>query len=73
MDSRHYNNEKLKQQREEKGFTQAYIAEQLNVHEMTITRADNGRSVSYELLYSYANLLGCDVKDFIRSSMELAA
>jgi transcriptional regulator with XRE-family HTH domain len=66
MNTRHYDNDKLKRARESLGWTQVYVAKRLGVHEQTIIGAENGtRNISFELLNDYANLLGCDAADFL--------
>lgn len=72
MDSRHYNNEKLKRAREAAGLTQEQVAELLNVHKETISRADRGTVASYELLVQICAICKIGIKDILYDSPELA-
>ena len=54
MNSRHYDPDKLKCLREQRGETQENVAKALHVHRQTIYRAENGLDVPYELLCDLA-------------------
>jgi transcriptional regulator with XRE-family HTH domain len=50
MDATHYDPSRLVQARELRGESQQQIADALKVDRMTIYRAEQGKSISYELL-----------------------
>lgn len=65
MDSRHYNNEKLKQLRESRNLTQKQVAEVIGRDRQTVFRAESGQSASYELLCAFAQVYSVDVVAFL--------
>lgn len=67
MNSTHYNPNKLAKFRKQK-LTQRQLAEKLGVAEMTITRAEKGTSVSYELLSDICKEIGVDIKEILIST-----
>jgi transcriptional regulator with XRE-family HTH domain len=64
MNATHYDHRRLKQLREKK-FTQKELAEELGVVELTIARAENGKSTSYELLLDMCQKIGIDVREIL--------
>jgi len=64
MNATHYDHKKLAKLREEK-ITQKELAEQLGVVEMTIYRAENGITASYELLLRICNAIGADIREIL--------
>ncbi len=61
MNALDYNPNLLKAARKKK-LTQEQLAKRLGVTEMTIYRAENGKSVSYQLLSKICSEIGLDVK-----------
>lgn len=61
MNSKHYDPEKLKSLREQRGETQETVAKALRVHRQTIYRAEKGLDVPYELLCDLAKYYGIEV------------
>jgi transcriptional regulator with XRE-family HTH domain len=66
MNVRHYYPEKLVALREGAGLSQEALAEKLEVHKLTILRAEKGRSASYGLLSKYATEFHLAVTDLVR-------
>ena len=67
MNENHYYPEKLATIRKQIG-TQEDVAEQLGITNITLSRAENGKNASYELLCSVANLAKIDVRELLKSS-----
>jgi len=61
MDARHYDPIKLKRIREERRITQSALARQLDVERQTISRAERGKNVPYELLCDISAVLDFEV------------
>jgi len=61
MNSRHYDQVRLRGLRESKGLTQKQVAESLNINRQTVFRAESGVSASYELLCDLSDLYEADV------------
>lgn len=67
MNVNHYHPEKLAEIRKRIG-TQEDVAEKLGITNVTLSRAENGRNASYELLCSIANLANVDVRELLKSN-----
>jgi len=67
MNGNHYFPEKLAEIRKSIG-TQEDVAGKLGVTNITLSRAENGKNASYELLCSIANLANADVRELLKSS-----
>lgn len=67
MDAKDYDHEKLQQIREKK-FTQQEIADRLNKHVKTISRAECGRSASFKLLKAITDECGVPVAQVLREN-----
>lgn len=65
MNARHYDPEKLKRIREEKSFTQEFVAKRLDVNRQTIYRAEKGLDVSYELLCDISEVYEIEVTSLL--------
>ncbi len=65
MDARFYDAEKVAKVREEAGLTQEQLAEEVGVTSITISRVENGRSASPELLARIAERFGVQLSDFL--------
>lgn len=65
MNAEHYDHEKLARLRSEK-LTQKDLAEQLQIREMTVYRAEKGINVSYELLLRMCTILGVDIREILK-------
>lgn len=61
MNSRHYDIEKLKRLREERGLSQDAVAKHLKINRQTIYRAEKGIKVPYELLCDLSELYDVEV------------
>ena len=70
-----YDHRRLAALREEKGFSQQYLADKLGVNKVTFSRVENGHNVSYELLLRLCQLLDVDSSEILYSSrdVEIAA
>lgn len=55
---------RIKELREQKGWSQAELADKLGVHRITIVRIENGKSKNIELLSRIADLFGVSLKEF---------
>jgi transcriptional regulator with XRE-family HTH domain len=66
MDARHYYPKKLATLREGEGLSQEALAVALDVHRLTIQRAETGRCASYGLLLKYATRYDLAVTKLIR-------
>jgi transcriptional regulator with XRE-family HTH domain len=51
--------------RENKNWTQDFVAEQLNVARETISRIEKGKNASYEILCDYSALFDIDVTEIL--------
>lgn len=67
MNSTHYDHQKLADIRRTVG-TQEHVAEKVGVTVTQLSRAENGKSASYELLFSIAALANADVKQVLKTS-----
>lgn len=67
MDKQHYDNEQLAVIRKSVG-TQEEVAEMLGYSVVQLSRAENGKSASYELLCEICDLAKVNVKDIIKSN-----
>ena len=67
MNARHYNAEKLKRAREQMGATAVEVARALDVHKNTISRAETGVIVSFDLLSQLAAFYKKPVADFLHT------
>ena len=56
----------LRKVRKNAGMSQAQMGEKCGVHESTISRAENGESLTMSLLIEIAAAAGCEVKISIR-------
>lgn len=65
MNAEHYDLTLLAEARR-KRFTQQQLAEKLDVTEMTISRAEKGQGVSYELLLAICTEIGVDITTILR-------
>ena len=65
MNSEHYYPEKVKRAREKIG-TQVYVAELLKMTTNQLSRAENVKSASFELLSEIAARSNCDVREFLK-------
>lgn len=72
MNSKDYDNEKLKQAREAAGLTQWQVAELLNVHELTVSRAECGTSAGYKLLKGMCEIYGISIKEILHDNAVFA-
>lgn len=66
MDSRDYYNEKLVQARELRGLTQKDVADELNVHEKSISRVEAGQHCGYDLLKRLCAFYGIPMDKIVR-------
>lgn len=67
MNNNHYYPEKLAEIRKGIG-TQEEVAEKLGISNITLSRAENGKNASYELLCAIASLANVDVRDLLKSN-----
>lgn len=65
MNLKHYNPKKFVDCRENKNWTQDFVAGQLNVARETIIRIESGKNASYEILCEYAQLFDLDITYFL--------
>lgn len=65
MNSDRYYNEKFTNLRKKLG-TQEEVASKLRITAVQLSRAENGKSASYELLCDISNLAGTDVRDLLK-------
>jgi transcriptional regulator with XRE-family HTH domain len=65
MNKDHYYPEKLAEIRKAIG-TQKEVADKVNVTNTTISRAENGKHASFELLSSITKLAGRDVQEVLK-------
>jgi transcriptional regulator with XRE-family HTH domain len=65
MDARHYDPQKITKLRESVGMSQDALAQEVGVCRVTINRAEQGRSASYNLLVKIANALNVSVTEFL--------
>lgn len=65
MNAEHYYPEKVAGARRKIG-TQKAVAEKLKVTPEHLSRAENGKTASFELLAEIAALASVDIKDFLR-------
>ena len=67
MNKKHYDNIKLAEMREKIG-KQKDVAERIGVSPVQLSRAENGKSASFELLSAVAGLANADVRDILKPS-----
>lgn len=67
MNAEHYYNEKLAELRKKIG-TQEDVAKKLNITSVQLSRAENGKSASYELLCAIASLANADVRELLKAN-----
>lgn len=67
MDKNHYDHEELASIRKTIG-TQEEVAEMLGYTSVQLSRAENGKSASYELLCAICDLAGKNVKDLLKTN-----
>lgn len=68
MNKQQYDFKKLKELRG-KVFTQEQLAKKLNVHPKTISRAENGESASFDLLWQIATACNIPLKEIIKDNV----
>ena len=73
MNATHYDPDKLVQARELRGETQQQIADALNVDRQTIYRAEQGKSISYELLAKLCGYYSIPMVNILKPIDSLAA
>jgi transcriptional regulator with XRE-family HTH domain len=73
MDSSFYDNKKLRELRSIHGMTQQEVANRLGIRRQTVIRAEQGLSISFDLLTALANLYGIKVLRLMRESKSAAA
>jgi transcriptional regulator with XRE-family HTH domain len=66
MNAQHYDCDRLKEIREERGLTQLEVAERLGIDRQTVYRAEAGKSASYELLWDLCSLYQEDILTLLR-------
>lgn len=71
MNGRYYDFKRLASVREAK-MTQDTFAQRLGVHVVTVSRMENGRNASHELLLRACEVLDIDSAKIIYSSRQLA-
>lgn len=71
MNNNHYDPEKLANIRRKVG-TQEEVAEKVGVTVTQISRAENGKSASYELLSAITELANADVLDVLKSNQKFS-
>jgi transcriptional regulator with XRE-family HTH domain len=69
MNSDHYYPDKVKAAREKIG-TQEEVATLFSMSVVQLSRAENGKSASYELLAEIAKHSNSDVRDFLKSTIK---
>ena len=67
MNSEHYYHEKLARIRRQIG-RQEQVAEKLGITVTQLSRAENGKSASFELLSAITKLANADVLDLLKSN-----
>lgn len=67
MDKQHYDHEKLAIIRKSLG-TQEQVAEMLGITSVQLSRAENGKSASYQLLCDICDLAKENVKDLLKAN-----
>jgi len=65
MNSEHYHKDKLAELRKKIG-KQEDVAELIGITSVQLSRAENGKSASYELLCAIADLANTDVRDILK-------
>lgn len=70
MNNSHYDPEKLAKIRRQIG-TQEEVAEKVGVTITQLSRAENGKSASYELLSAITKLGNADVLDVLKSNQKI--
>lgn len=58
------NGQKIKELREQKGWSQVELAHKLGVHRDTVLRAENNKTKNIVLLSKIADLFGVELKYF---------
>jgi transcriptional regulator with XRE-family HTH domain len=69
MNRTHYDYEKLADIRRKIG-TQEQVAEKIGITATQLSRAENGKSASYELLSAITRLADADVLDVLKSTQK---
>ena len=67
MNDNHYHPEKLAEIRKKVG-TQEEVARRLGITNITLSRAENGKNASYELLCAISNLANTDVREILKQN-----